>query len=275
MTRQKNAADVLQSAKSHLGGEALSSSSGVIYIAGQVGSLDDGTIPPCYESQIHLVILKLRRIIAKAGAEVYDLDKLTVYVVNYDGQNPIHERHFAKFLDCHSPAVTLIPVPTLTVQGALIQVEAVLSTSRRSSPLGLVDRSTLNEGKFYSPRIEKLYDAIVVGAGLSGLAAARDITLAGLSCLVIEARDRVGGKTFSVPMKKTGAIVELGGAWLNDTTESRMVGLARKYGAELIEQNTEGNAVLQDSRGVTTVFPYGGLPQVGLRLQSFTRVIKK
>lgn len=42
------------------------------------------------------------------------------------------------------------------------------------------------------------YDVIVIGGGLSGLYAARDLTNAGLSVLVLEARDRLGGRTETI-----------------------------------------------------------------------------
>ena len=51
-------------------------------------------------------------------------------------------------------------------------------------------------------------DAIVVGAGLSGLVCARELAAAGATVRVIEARDRVGGRTFSRPV--AGAIADLG-----------------------------------------------------------------
>ncbi len=52
---------------------------------------------------------------------------------------------------------------------------------------------------------------IVIGAGLAGLRAARDLAAAGRSVLVFEARDRVGGRGFSSQLG--GHLVELGGSW--------------------------------------------------------------
>lgn len=45
---------------------------------------------------------------------------------------------------------------------------------------------------------QKTYDAIVIGAGYAGLAAARDLATSNRSVLLIEARDRVGGRTYTV-----------------------------------------------------------------------------
>jgi monoamine oxidase len=62
-------------------------------------------------------------------------------------------------------------------------------------------------------------DVLVVGAGLAGLTAARDLVTAGRSVLVLEARDRVGGRTVNQEIGD-GKIVEMGGQWAGPTQDS-------------------------------------------------------
>ena len=56
-------------------------------------------------------------------------------------------------------------------------------------------------------------DVIVAGAGFAGLRAARDLADAGRSVLVLEARDRPGGRTWTRPFAGSGPPVEIGGSW--------------------------------------------------------------
>jgi monoamine oxidase len=56
-------------------------------------------------------------------------------------------------------------------------------------------------------------DAIVIGGGFAGVAAARELTAAGLECTLIEARDRLGGRTWYRDWD--GDDIEMGGGWVH------------------------------------------------------------
>jgi monoamine oxidase len=72
-------------------------------------------------------------------------------------------------------------------------------------------------------------DVAVIGAGLAGLCAARDLVQAGVSVCVFEARDRIGGRTWSTEPEGMGAQVELGGSWFSAEHRAAARELAR-YG---------------------------------------------
>lgn len=57
------------------------------------------------------------------------------------------------------------------------------------------------------------YDVVVVGAGFAGLAASRELSRAGLDVLLLEARNRIGGRTFTTHYRDEK--VELGGTWVH------------------------------------------------------------
>jgi monoamine oxidase len=85
-------------------------------------------------------------------------------------------------------------------------------------------------------------DVAVVGAGLAGLIAARDLLAAGLSVLVLEARDRVGGRLLNHTLK-SGAVVEVGGQWVGPT-QDRVLALAEELGVGLYPTYEEGEHFL-------------------------------
>jgi monoamine oxidase len=63
--------------------------------------------------------------------------------------------------------------------------------------------------------IEATYDAVVIGAGFAGLTAARELTRRGATVLILEARDRIGGRTWLD--NRLGRDLEIGGTWVHWT----------------------------------------------------------
>ena len=59
------------------------------------------------------------------------------------------------------------------------------------------------------------FDVIIVGAGIAGLAAASELGRAGLSVLILEARDRIGGRIFTRRDSASGAPIELGAEFIH------------------------------------------------------------
>ncbi|WP_019989077.1 flavin monoamine oxidase family protein [Rudanella lutea] len=84
------------------------------------------------------------------------------------------------------------------------------------------------------------HDVIVVGAGYAGLTAARNLHRAGKSVLVLEARDRIGGRVWTRHFDD-GSYVDLGAAWVGPT-QDRMYALAREYGVETYPTYNDGKS---------------------------------
>lgn len=84
-------------------------------------------------------------------------------------------------------------------------------------------------------------DVVIIGAGIAGLTAARRLTQVGRSVLVLEARDRVGGRVLSHEVAP-GFIAELGGTWVGPT-QDRVIALVKELGLHLFDQHVEGESV--------------------------------
>ncbi len=83
---------------------------------------------------------------------------------------------------------------------------------------------------------------VVVGAGVAGLAAARQLVAAGVDTTVLEARDRVGGRTEGTTTAD-GFPIDLGGQWIGPT-QTRVWALVRELGLATFDTYNEGSMVV-------------------------------
>lgn len=96
-------------------------------------------------------------------------------------------------------------------------------------------------------------DTIVIGAGVSGLTAARLLARAGARVLVLEARDRVGGRVRTE--RGDGVSTDLGASWIHGVTGSAVAEAAEAFGMRSVEFTVGGYQ--PDSRPIAYYGPDG------------------
>ncbi len=127
--------------------------------------------------------------------------------------------------------------------------------------------------------MEEEADVVVVGAGLAGLAAARELVRLGREPVVLEARDRVGGRTLNEPIGD-GKIVEVGGQWVGPQ-QTRALELIAELGLETFPTYGEGRNLFERKGRLR---PYTGtipklspiaLAETGATLARINRMAKR
>jgi monoamine oxidase len=104
---------------------------------------------------------------------------------------------------------------------------------------------------------DAVVDTVVVGAGLAGLAAARKLVAGGKKVMVLEARDRVGGRVHDVSLANGGTMER--GAQFTGPTQTRLQALAAELGVRTFTGYNTGDSVYYTADG-TAIRYSGALP---------------
>lgn len=119
---------------------------------------------------------------------------------------------------------------------------------------GNVSEGLITQGvKASSTKVDESYDVIVIGAGFCGLVAARDLALSGKKVMLLEARDRIGGRTFAV--KAHDHTYELGGTWIH--------WLQPHVWSEITRYDLTGNIKESDGMTKEAIISYPKMPGTG------------
>jgi monoamine oxidase len=120
-------------------------------------------------------------------------------------------------------------------------------TAAAAGALGEADTAGAKPGRSHRVPHPEVYDVAVVGAGLAGLSAATAVRAAGRSVVVLEARQRVGGRNFDHPLGH-GKVAELGGEWAGPG-QDKVLGLARELGVAIFDTYSDGDSVYYNAQG--------------------------
>ncbi|MBW9121402.1 FAD-dependent oxidoreductase [Microbacterium trichothecenolyticum] len=94
-------------------------------------------------------------------------------------------------------------------------------------------------------------DVVIVGAGAAGTTAANELKKAGLSVVVLEARDRVGGRLWTDVID--GAMLEIGGQWVSPDQDA-LIETVAELGLETYSRYRDGDSVYVGPDGTATRF---------------------
>jgi monoamine oxidase len=114
------------------------------------------------------------------------------------------------------------------------------------------------------------YDVLVIGGGFAGVTAARDLADEGHRVLLLEARDRLGGRTFYGRFEPLGIDLEFGGTYV-DPVMNRNVG--REIGRYSLAVEAPAAEIEEQIALLDGVRRYGPLPLTAEELPAFERAM--
>ena len=109
------------------------------------------------------------------------------------------------------------------------------------STTGIAALAGCSQGKSSGERV------LVIGAGIAGLGAARQLVAAGHEVVVLEGRDRIGGRIWTSE-RWVGAPMDLGASWIHGIEDNPITALADQFGVKRAITRYD-NAILYDTSG--------------------------
>ena len=123
-----------------------------------------------------------------------------------------------------------------------------------------------------------MYDIIVIGAGFAGLTATRELSKAGKNVLLLEARDRVGGRVHTQTLSD-GTYVDLGAAWVGPS-QDKLYALSREFNVETYPTYEDGKSTLSTNgkikrySGLIPPLPLPDLISLDLAIKKINKLSK-
>lgn len=229
---------------------SLDQASRLIFTSGIIAQRADGSFPDSFEEQTKLAYRNLKAVLMRSGATTRDIIKITWFTVGWSQERG--QALIDAFLDfitdeygtTHRPTTTLLPVTELAIPNAKLEIEAIAAVGGHASPYLGMPTSAVHHG---IPPVN--VDVVVIGGGFSGLQAALDVQKAGFSCVVLEAKHRIGGRSRTQKLQSGPGTVELGATWINRITQPTVYATAQRLGLSTAVQYTDGHEVWQLSCG--------------------------
>jgi monoamine oxidase len=124
--------------------------------------------------------------------------------------------------------------------GVIISTQQCTSTQQCSEPQenDKQERAMVNTNGFAPTTYDA--DVIVIGAGISGSAAAKSLHDQGVEVLIVEANDRIGGRTWTEPEGMPGGALDKGGMFIGET-HKHLIELGTSLGLEMTPSGKPGD----------------------------------